>query len=345
MSHGITELDSILVPEGSKYRAWHGLEKRVGETITLRDAKERGLMPRIVEGTVTAGLAGQQVTLDNYKSLVAVTRDNGLVPLHISGNRYSIIQNEDVWRTMSEAFNGVDVEHKLSCVGTLCGLKRFFISVELGGGSGFEVNGDKFYGNLNFVTSHDGSIAFRAYDSLIRIVCNNTLNWSIEGEKNMDFKVYHKGNAGDHCKKLGKYLNAVLTGRQHFVEAMEELESIQVADTDIEPVIAGYFLNLAFGRGEKLEEFSTRTRNQIDGIAQLARHGRGNRGKTLYDVWNGVTEYYTSGDGVGKTTSEGSRAYSSEFGTGADRKEGLTRYLVRGDYKTASEEAAPLLAV
>jgi hypothetical protein len=40
MSHEITELDSVLVPEGSKYRAWHGLEKPVGDCITLADVRE-----------------------------------------------------------------------------------------------------------------------------------------------------------------------------------------------------------------------------------------------------------------------------------------------------------------
>jgi hypothetical protein len=342
MSHEITELDSVLVPEGSKYRAWHGLEKPVGDCITLADVREHGLHPRIVEGTVTAGIGGQQVTLPDYKSLVAVTGNGALHPLHISGNRYSIIQNEDVWRTMSTAFQGVEIPYKLSCVGTLCGLRRYFISVEIGDG-GFEVNGDQFHGNINFVTSHDGSLAFRAYDSLTRIVCNNTLNWSVEGDKNLDFKVYHKGDATAHCEKLGDYLNAVLHGRVVFTEAMERLAAIQVADTDIEPIVAGYFINKAFERGEKLERFSSRTLNQVQGIADLARSGVGNSGRNLYDVFNGATQYYTSGEGVGKTTSDGRKAFSSEFGTASDRKREITRYLLKGQYNTAADEARTVL--
>jgi hypothetical protein len=342
MSHEITELDSVLVPEGSKYRAWHGLEKPVGDCITLADAREHGLHPRIVEGTVTAGIGGQQVTLQDYKSLVAITGNGALHPLHISGNRYSIIQNEDVWRTMSTAFQGVEIPYKLSCVGTLCGLRRYFISVEIGDG-GFEVNGDQFHGNINFVTSHDGSLAFRAYDSLTRIVCNNTLNWSVEGDKNLDFKVYHKGDATAHCEKLGDYLNAVLHGRVVFTEAMERLAAIQVADTDIEPIVAGYFINKAFQRGEKLERFSSRTLNQVQGIADLARSGVGNSGRNLYDVFNGATQYYTSGEGVGKTTSDGRKAFSSEFGTASDRKQEITRYLLKGQYNTAADEARTVL--
>ena len=344
MSHEITNIDAVLVPNASKYRAWHGLETRVGDTISISDVEEHGLHPQIVEGTVTAGIAGQQVTLKDYKSLCALTREGDLHPLHISGNRYSVIQNRDVWKAMSTAFQGVDVDYKLTCVGTLCGLRRYFISVEIGDANGFEVNGDKFHGNINFVTSHDGSLAFRAYDSMIRIVCNNTLNWSVEGEKNLDFKVYHKGDAKVACNKLGTYLNDVLHGRSIFTEKMEQLAAFQVADTDIETVVAGYFINKAFERGEKLETFSTRTLNQVQGIANLARHGRGNHGRTLYDVLNGATEFWTSGEGVGKTTSAGRRAFSSEFGTGSDRKTEFSRYLIKGDYNPVDTEAQRVLA-
>lgn len=344
MSHEITNIDSVLVPDHSKYRAWHGLETRVGDTISISDVEEHGLHPQIVEGTVTAGIAGQQVTLKDYKSLCALTREGDLHPLHISGNRYSVIQNRDVWKAMSTAFQGVDMDYKLTCVGTLCGLRRYFISVEVGDANGFSVNGDKFHGNINFVTSHDGSLAFRAYDSMIRIVCNNTLNWSVEGEKNLDFKVYHKGDAKVACNKLGTYLNEVLHGRSIFTEKMEQLAAFQVADTDIETVVAGYFINKAFERGEKLETFSTRTLNQVQGIADLARHGRGNHGRNMYDVLNGATEFWTSGEGVGKTTTQGRRAFSSEFGTGSDRKAEFSRYLIKGDYETAAEEGQRVLA-
>jgi hypothetical protein len=178
---------------------------------------------------------------------------------------------------------------------------------------------------------------------MIRIVCNNTLNWSVEGEKNLDFKVYHKGDAKVSCNKLGTYLNDVLKGRSIFTEKMEQLAAHQVADTDIEAVVSGYFLNKSFERGEKPETFSTRTMNQIQGIADLARHGRGNQGRNMYDVLNGATEFWTSGEGVGKTTTEGRRAFSSEFGTGSERKQEFSRYLIKGDYDTAALEGQKVL--
>ena len=346
MSHGITEKDVILRPEESSYNTWHNRDTKVAGAINKEVMEHYGLFSPIREGDVYVRHRGGLIEMPNRKALIADLRHREeAVPLHIASHSYEILQNTDVWQTMELAMDEVDLPHKISCTGSLQSFSKFFISVEIGDGDGFVVNGDRFHGHLNFLTSHNGSLALRILDSIIRVVCANTYQAALDGNKNINFTVRHKKNAKQNAKRIAKHIGRILQGRVRFTEEMEELASVKVADSDIEAVVAGYFLNLAFEKGEKLEDFSTRTRNQIDGIAQLARHGRGNSGQTLYDVWNGVTEYYTSGDGVGKTTSEGSRAYSSEFGTGATRKQELTRYLVRGDYKTASEEAAPLLAV
>jgi hypothetical protein len=63
----------------------------------------------------------------------------------------------------------------------------------------------------------------------------------------------------------------------------------------------------------------------------------------MYDVLNGATEFWTSGEGVGKTTTEGRRAFSSEFGTGSERKQEFSRYLIKGDYDTAAYEGQKIM--
>ena len=78
--------------------------------------------------------------------------------------------------------------------------------------------------------------------------------------------------------------------------------------------------------------------NMIDGITELAISGRGNNGRTMYDVLNGATEYWTSGDGVGRTASAGKKAYSSEFGNAAASKERFSEYLVGGEFESGLQE-------
>ena len=264
----------------------------------------------------------------NFRALTTVAKNGAEQTLDVVTDRYSVIQNEQVFKTMSEAFRGTGLDYTLSCIGTLGGLKKFFISIAVGDDSGgFTVNGDKFHSNLNFITSHDGG-SFHAHDSLTRIVCANTLRSSMNGKKNVDFKIRHKGDTASKCADLTRYLNQVFTSREVFIEKMETLAAVKVNASDIRQVVGGFFVTEAFKRGEKLEDgFKTRSLNMIDGITDLSVSGRGNSGQSLYDALNGATEFWTSGDGVGRTASAGKKAYSSEFGTAAANKERFAEYL------------------
>jgi hypothetical protein len=77
--------------------------------------------------------------------------------------------------------------------------------------------------------------------------------------------------------------------------------------------------------------FSTRAFNQVVDIAHLHENGIGNKGETLYDLFNAVTEYYTSGNGTGHDNGSVDKAWkkytSSEFGGGADAKAGFASWL------------------
>ena len=336
MSHLITEIDTVLCPAESKYRTWHGLEQTTALPITKQVAKDFGLLPVVEKSPLFVG-NGERV--ENFKALTTTTKAGDNVTLDVVTDRYSVIQNEQVFKTMSEAFKGTGLDYTLSCIGTLGGLKKFFISIAVGDDSGgFMVNGDKFHGNVNFITSHDGG-SFLAHDSRTRVVCWNTVRASMDGEKNVDFKIRHKGDTASKCADLSRYLNDVFTSREVFIEQMETLAAHKVGGDDIRQVVGGYFVMEAFKRGERLEEgFKTRSLNMIDGITDLAISGRGNSGRSLYDALNGATEFWTSGDGVGRTASAGKKAYSSEFGTAAANKEKFAHHLTSESFRSTSLE-------
>ena len=337
MSHQITEIDSVLRPAGSKYRTWHGLDTEIHRPISLPVADEYGVLPVVSKEALFT--AGSEAPVANFKALTAIDKNGEKQTLDVVSDRYSIIQNEQVFKTMSESFKGTGLEYTLSCIGTLGGLKKFFISVAVGDDNGgFMVNGDKFHGNVNFITSHDGG-SFHAHDSLTRIVCANTLRSSMGGNKNVKFKIRHKGDTKAKCADLSRYLQEVFTARDEFVENMGKLADQNVGGDDIRQIVGGFFVKEAFKRGEKLEEgFKTRSLNMIDGITDLAISGRGNSGRSLYDALNGATEFWTSGDGVGRTASAGKKAYSSEFGNAAASKEKFSEYLIRGEFESSLQE-------
>jgi hypothetical protein len=80
---------------------------------------------------------------------------------------------------------------------------------------------------------------------------------------------------------------------------------------------SGYFAMTTDAKDNKL---STRSMNAAREIARLAANGIGNLGKSLYDLANGATEYWTSGEGVGRTASVASQVYRSQLGSAAEHK-------------------------
>lgn len=348
MSHCIEKpIDEVFSNAGVE---WHGLATHV---TAITDAEVNRLCPIIHEMPLSGTINGKQVTVPNYKALVAdysVCRPETagtefeLVPLHIPKSGYGVINNCELYRALKDALKDVDAE--VTTAGTLGAGKRCFFSVNLRGDSEMEINGDKFLAYLNFITSHDGTLAASAYDSTTRVVCQNTLNWSLEAAGDVGFKVYHTQGASAAVSRMGELLNAILAGRVVFKETMERLASVSVTAADAERIAAGYFVFGQSRGADKLSyELSTRTRNAIEGIAGLFANGIGNHGNTAYDLANGATQYWTSGDGTGKKASKLEKVAKGLFGTAAEHKQAFVSLLVGNRLEAAKAAGEKALTV
>lgn len=332
MSSGIEQpIDKIFSTEGTE---WHGLADHVKK---INDDTVKPLLFNILVSKVVAQVDDAFVELDNHKALIADFREcrpdlvenkatsNGFVPLHLPKNSYVPIPNRDLWEQMNNALKDIDAQ--ITSAGTLESGKKFFISARLGKEDNFVVNGDKFLANLNFITSHDGSLAVECYDSILRVICSNTLRWSREQAGDIGFKVYHSKNANFAMKGLGDLVNAILAGRADFKNQMEYLASKNMTDNQAEKFLAGYFTSVSLDPNAE-ENLSTRSRNAIESIIELFKVGLGNNGKNQFDFLNGVTEYYTSGDGTGKSGNKLNKMYKANFGKAADHKNAIANALL-----------------
>lgn len=329
--HGIVKpIDVVLSTESAE---WHGLADKV-ETIGAKEVAP--LLFPITEGKIIVEIDGAKVSMGNHKALVADFRNvrpdligdestsEGLVPLHIPKKRYRPILNGELWAAMEKSLR--DIHAKVTTVGTFEAAKKFFISVKLDAENKFTVNGDKFLANLNFITSHDGTLGVKAYDSTVRIVCMNTLRASLSAQGDVGFNVFHTSGADTAMQNLGELVNEVLAGRGKFRTDMEYLASKPIDAQKARMVTLGYFV-----RTTDSDELSTRAINAADEIALLFVRGAGNKGKTLYDLLNGATEYWTNGNGTGKTASVGEKIYRANFAEAADHKDRFFNFLMNPD--------------
>ena len=315
MSHGINKPIDIILSTNST--EWHGL----ADVVPVIDNETASpLLFPVIESPCFIQHNGNNIELPEYKVLAAdlsaridLPEDQRVIPLHIPKAGYKVITNRNVWDAMKAGLK--DVDAKISSIGTLEAGKKFFISTDIGD-SDMVINNDKFKFYLNFVTSHDGTIAMSTFDSSVRIVCMNTLRSSMNAAGDVGFKIYHTQNANLQMNNLPELIQAVLLGRTEMKNTMEYLASIECDGQKAIALAMGYF---AQSTGDT--KLSTRSKNAANELATLFSRGIGNNGKSLYDLANGATQYWTSGEGTGKkNTDVETRAYKSEMGTAAEHK-------------------------
>jgi hypothetical protein len=147
------------------------------------------------------------------------------------------------------------------------------------------------------------------------------------------FTIRHTKNAEVALDNLPELVNNILKGRVNFKEVMEYLESCKVDSNDALAMAAGYFM--VESGATKL---STRSLNAATEITNLFANGKGNRGQTLYDLVNGATEYWTSGEGVGKKADQLTKSYKAEYGMAADHKNRFVELLANEDRRNEAKD-------
>lgn len=334
MAHCIEINDRMYSTEGY---SWHGLDTLV-ESITPETVKP--ILFDIIEGEIMIDLDGEKVRMEGHKALIADYRQSKagielaegeelLLPLHIPKSGYKVITNREILDVAAKSLK--DVDAKITSAMSLENGKKFALSVNLGADV-LKVNNDEIHAHLNLISSHDGTMNLKAYDSTTRIVCMNTLIWSLQAAGEVGFTIRHTKNADLALTNLPELINNILKGRTQFKEVMEFLASCKVDSNEAIAMAAGYFAI------ETENKLSTRSYNAAMEIVNLFANGRGNSGRSLYDLANGATEYWTSGDGVGRNADAVTRAYKADFGQAAIHKSRFVDMLADEDRRNQTKE-------
>lgn len=216
--HEITETDGLVL---HREPAWHGLGVVVRDAPTPTEALQlAGLDYRIDAWPLTAfGPTGDVKPLDNY---VANVRSDTHEPLGVVSTSYRVIQNRDV-AEFAESLAEMDDVVKVESAGSIRGGKKVFFLLK---GDSFSVRSDDAVEPYILLSnSHDGTNAFRATPTTIRVVCSNTLHMVIPeresgGLKVPTYTIRHTGDIKqriDECKAALKiYGRSLDNTRQTF---------------------------------------------------------------------------------------------------------------------------------
>lgn len=289
---------------------WHSLGNRLQPNSTIEEWRlASGLNFDILSSPVHY-MTGE---MQQWAEQRVLYRSDNKAALGVVSNRFNIVQPADIL----EFFRDLIAEDgfQLETAGTLKGGKRIWALARTGFDAEVVAN-DKVKTYLLLVTGCDGGLSTTAQFQSIRVVCNNTLQMSLNKfeEGNSRVKVRHttvfnptsvKGQMGLNAKELFN----------DFIGKMQHFSNISVNNRMAEEIVAKLFSHTARDDVRQTKGFQQ--------VMQLFNGaGKGSRiegvRETGWGLMNAVTEYV---DYHIRATTQDNRLNSAWFGEGAKLKE------------------------
>lgn len=216
-------------------------------------------------------------------------REDNLLPLGEVSQHYKLVQPADVLEFFRDLCDNNGFE--LNTAGTLFGGKRFWALASICE-TAVVMGDDAVKGYLLLATSADGSLATTAQFTSIRVVCNNTLSWSLDekkGKRKGKVSVSHRSvfKPDDVKDDLG-----IVRGQfREFMVAARKLAKVK-APTPIASEFVGTLLTDSKTIASANPE-STRAHQKIMELFGGQGQGADLKGAkgTMWGLVNSVTEY------------------------------------------------------
>ena len=295
--------------------AWHKLTI-VEKEITAENCRMRHDMS--IEPLYFKNTAGDYVE-GNGRQIV--TLDDNLPVGRPVGSDYKLISNTEIWDSVMEGLSGT--EHKVVSCGTVSDRSLGFISVKIS--EAFKAATRETDSVLNVLWGHGGNKAVIGRSGFTVVVCQNTYNMAMSERGDFKLSIRHTANA--NVLDLGKAIDAHIGVVAEFKNAMDELHTFDANAEKARKIYTGF---ISEGETPETKTGISRLSNTVDDMVELFRFGKGNAGRTMADVFNGATDYYTHESSGGKKN-PWKQFTSSEFGSGNVKKSEFFDMLMNPD--------------
>ena len=187
MAHLLEQYGDMASFASLREPAWHGLGTVLDHEVTTSEMLDAAHLARWDVRLEDITLPGR-----SHRDFFAVTRTNPFDGqadvLGVVGERYKVVQNEDLFSFADNLLDG----GRWETAGSIKNGTVVFGSLALDREIVLDPNGatDKVNTYLLVHTSHDGSLAVQASVTPVRVVCQNTLNAALHGVK-QSYKIRH----------------------------------------------------------------------------------------------------------------------------------------------------------
>ena len=205
---------------------WHGLGVCVEEALSSEEAlRHSGLDWRVIQRPI---MTNTNDPIPGYKANIRET-DNRI--LGVISDRYKIVQNQDAFR-FTDALLGEGVRYETA--GALQEGRKVWMLAKLP--DRYTLNDEEIEPYLVFSNSHDGNGSIKVAMTPVRVVCQNTLNLSLNTAK----RIWSTVHVGNLSAKMDEAHNTLLLAKSYMDNLGDEfrrLTQIQMSDAKVQEYI------------------------------------------------------------------------------------------------------------
>lgn len=276
--------------------AWHGLGLTAQEKMTFDEAFKLGQLDYNVVKAPNKHEVPGHGTIISSNSFFTYREDTGGILGDKLGKAYFPVQNHEALSVVEELISEGGI---IETAGALSGGARAFICVKLP--EGIKVNGTDVVEQFAVIAcGHDGSLGIQAYFTNVRVVCNNTLQVSLQAAK-QKHSIRHTPNAKDKLKEAAKLMG--IAGKNQ--TEMERAYNMMAQESAEETRFFDYLGNVFFSNeeikeitngGRAKEVISTRKMNVVQDVIRYYNRGVGQQDikGTMWGAYNAVTGYFSN---------------------------------------------------
>lgn len=321
--------------------SWHRKEVLSPEPFTVETGAELAKLNYEVALENVQLKDGTQV---DPKIFRAVTVPEHGVVLGAVGKRHHNIQNRTVFNAIDRAVDGKAV---IDVMGALGNGERCWVSTipfkefEIG-------KGDKVSAHLCWEWAHDGSGCLRARESLIREVCQNTLDASASGKKAGDeIRIMHTKSSQWKVPTMGETIARLAQHLGTLQEAFQHMRGKRVTREFLREFLRA--LIPADAESKKSVSMADRKRAELEDLFLWKSDGNGLAEDSRWGLYNAVTQWVDRErgvkDGKGKFDADTIRTVQSRLGTQTTRgiRQSAFDMLSTGDLKEQDNRLVTIL--
>lgn len=232
-----------------------------------------------------------------YDQKMAVVREDNNCPIGVVAPSYEPLQNEDLKQLVAPMVEeGVlTIENQ----GFLSKGAKVFLQLQVN--KEFEVIGESYRGYLTLLNSHNGTASVAIGPAMQRVICSNTFQAAYN---DIGEKFRHSAGVTERVLNTKAITNFVDEAMKVYAGKVETLASARCTSAQFREALETIYNKPV----DKMRD------NFVSKLNDLFYNGRGNEGKTFYDVFNSLTEWSNH---YARKTKAGN-VYYTQFGQGAN---------------------------